>query len=285
MPKNTSILKPLRLDILVPQVALDPDLRRKAADIARERTGDLVTALSGQFEQRTMARVSDVGRCSLELFSFFRGEHNLPDDGTNMIAKLDNGTMFGWWLAALEAVAIGEALGKKHAVSFEYEKDVYVNGVVPGHIDLGVTLDGEPWWLIENKSTYTTRPIDAPHLHAPQQPLQAAAYASEFGAPLFSIVTIGPAVQAQWSKELQARIEHPKLVQNDYATAEWEARARAEMNRLVSIADADEAPAPDLNASWRERKDGKAVEAWRCRYCRNGKCPSNQNPMRYLVED
>ena len=276
-----------RLDILVPQVALDPNARSRAAELAGTRASEVVKALAGQHEPRTTARVSDAGRCSLELYSFFKGWHNLPDDGVNQIAKMDNGTMFGWWLAALEAIAIGDALAENGVpVTFQFEEEVFFNGVVPGHVDLGVHLDGKPWWLIENKSTYSSFPVDPPHLHAPQQPLQAATYSLEGGYPQFSIVTIAPAVQSKWDKELKARIEFPKLVQHDYETADWADRARAEMARLVDIANADEAPAPDLNAVWRERKkDGKIVEAWRCRYCRFGRCPENENPLRLLIAD
>lgn len=278
-----------RLELLVPQVALDPRARSRAAALAATRASELTKALAGQHEQRTAARVSDAGRCALELYSFFRGWHNLPDDGVNQIAKMDNGTMFGWWLAALEAIAIEEwwatSTPDHGPPEFQFEQEVFVGGVVPGHVDLGVSIDGKPWWLIENKSTYSSFPIDPPHLHAPQQPLQAAAYADEGGYPDFSIVTIGPAVQAKWDKELKARIEFPKLVQFDYSTDEWRDRARAEMRRLVDIANADQQPAPDLDAVWRIRnKDGKPVEAWRCRYCRYGACPKNDNPLRLLVE-
>lgn len=278
-----------RLEILVPQVALDPRLRRRAAEIAGTRAQVVIDALAGQHEQRTTARVSDAGRCSLELYSYFRGWHNLPDDGVNQIAKMDNGTMFGWWLAALQAAALEEWWGVEcpdhGAPEFAFEEEVFFGGVVPGHIDLGVSIDGVPWWLIENKSTYSSFPIDAPHLHAPQQPLQAASYALEGKYPNFSIVTIGPAVQSRWDKELKVRIEFPKLVQHDYLTADWADRARSEMKRLVDIANADAPPTQDIDAVWRARnKDGKPVESWRCKYCRYGACPKNENPLRLLVE-
>lgn len=271
------------LGVLVPQVALEPALRSRAAALAARNTDKLCESLGGH-EERSTARVSDAGRCALELYSLFHGLQNLPDDGVNLIAKLDNGTMFGWWLAALEAIAIEEALGADR-VHCHFEQELVFGGVVPGHADLGVYLDGEPWWLLENKSTYSSFPIDPPHLHAPYQPLQAGAYALEGGYPNFSIVTIGPAVQSKWDKELKARIEFPKLVQNDYVTSEWEHRVRAEIDRLVDIANADQPPSPDLNAVWRVRnKDGKPVESWRCKYCRYGACEKNENPLRLLVE-
>lgn len=271
-----------RLDLLIPQVALDADARSEAAAMAGSRTAVLIDALSGQHGPRTTARVSDSGRCSLELYAYFHGLHNLPDDGTNQIAKMDNGTMFGWWLAALEAIALHRT--EPGVYAFHLEEEVLVNGVVPGHIDLGIHRNGEPWWLIENKSTYTSYPVEPPHLHAPYQPLQAASYALEGGYPNFSVVTIAPAVQARWDRALGARIEFPKIVQHDYVTAEWADRARAEIHRLVDIANADEPPAPDIGAVWRVRRDGKPVEAWRCKLCRYGACSRNENPLRLLVE-
>lgn len=283
----------LPLNILLPQAAANPQIRAQAANLAATRAADLVRGL-GEEHTRTTVRVSDAGRCARELYAHLHDEFDLPDDGTGILTRLDMGTLYGFWIAALEAAVIEEYWRGVRETSqhggprpeFAFEADVAYAGVVPGHIDLGVSLDGVPWWLIENKSTYGAMPISPPHVKAPSQVLQAGTYAHSGGYPAFSIITIGPSVQAKWDKELKQRIEFPKIVQSDYVTEQVAPHVSREMNRLVSIQDADQPPAEDILATWRPRDgNGKVIEAWRCRYCRVSKCPRNQNALRFLVDE
>lgn len=262
-----------RLDVLVPRAVTDDELLGRACDIVAVSGNALATALRPRHDAH--ATISMAGGCGREIYAKLHGLLDLPDDGENKLAKMENGSLMGFWLCALEQVAIvkyvtdyNKVRGTKHNVEFEVEGERVYNGVLPGHCDLGVYLDAEPWFLTENKTTYQTSAISPRAYYEDQSSLYAH---GGVVFPTFVIITLGPAVQASYDKHTKSYTENPKLVQHVYTSENYHLRAEIEANRLIDIQNSDTMPPAD------------PPEAWRCKYCRFSACEKNRNPLKEIL--
>ncbi|HEV7180155.1 MAG TPA: PD-(D/E)XK nuclease family protein [Candidatus Baltobacteraceae bacterium] len=210
-------------------------------------------------DTRVGVRISDCGKCVRELHQQIHSAPMLPQDPVVQLTRFDIGTLYGAWIGCLAAAAL-----KKYAphLQVELEPQVLYRGVA-GHIDLDVRDDmGNGYWVVEFKSTYWSGELSDPLERARYQVLQAATYAKARHAPLFSIVTVGPAVAGRWSKTEKRRVELPKMRQDNYLTEDFTQDVDEEMTRLQT---AMQVAVPE----------GDAIEEWRCRGCRDATCPRN----------
>jgi len=240
---------------LISKALADDDMRAEAATRFRSASD-----LLGPKDASEGIRVSDSGRCRLELWASLHDKFDLPQDPEVLLTRFDIGTLYGAWIAALFAVSL-----ECHApmVRVELEPTISYRGV-PGHIDALVRSrhNHDALWVVEFKSTYFSRAPEAPHERAVYQVLQAATYAKSVEAPAFSIFTIAPAVQAMYDKATKTRVTPPKHSQHDYVTADWSAAVDEEITRLKT---ATHNLPPQEDAS----------EEWRHRSCRYAGCPLN----------
>lgn len=248
---------PLQIWPLLCEALTDPDLRNRAEAIFKHATDGLLAAK----EERQELHASDAGRCRLELWAALHGKLDLPENPETILTRFDLGALFGAWNAALLAAAL-----EKYAPHLETVLEpVVVYRSVTGHID-ALVRDRETkvaLWVVEFKSTYFSRPPDAPDKHAPYQVLQAATYAKATEAPLFTLFIVAPAVQKVYDKATKTRYAPPKYRQDDYRTADWAADVDEEIDRLET---ATEAQPPEQDVQ----------DSWRCASCRLGACPLNE---------
>lgn len=236
--------------------ALDePSLKRAA----RDRLAPLVAGLFHHDDHRTTVRASDAGRCRLELWAYLHDACDIPEDRVGELTRMDIGSLYGAWCAALFATAYEDA---HPAARVLCEMEVSFADV-PGHVD-ALIVNGSPQHLTEIKSTYFAggkEPMKPVDVRAPYQVDQALIYAEAIPVPRFSLFTIAP---ASWTKDERGLpVRH---YQDDFVTAEYAGRAMREVQRLR------EAEGP-------ERPVADPRESWRCESCRYSRCPKNRNPL------
>jgi len=249
---------PLDLVSLIKRASLDTHLRNDAIINWRCNAKNIF-----EHQERTGVRISDAGKCALELWAELHGKNDIPEDPDLQISRFDIGTLYGLWLACLTKAVI-EA--EHPDWDCDLEPEVALDGV-QGHIDVLVRLRSNltPLWVIEFKSTYWGNALEAPHERAFYQVLQAASYAEAKRAPVFSIVTIGPAVHGKYDKQVKKWVTPSKMRQDDYQTSEYAHHAKTEIKRLKTALAATPAEAD-------------AEEDWRCKSCRYSGCNYNKNP-------
>ena len=255
---------PLDLIPLIRNACVDKKLREDARIIWR-------TIAKNLFEEkhRNGIRISDSGRCILELWSELHGKLDIEEDPDLQLTRFDIGTLYGARIACLTAAAIEAAHPDWDCV---LEADVAVDGV-PGHIDILVRmrdLDLTPLLVIEIKSTYWSGALDDPYIRAPYQVHQAVSYAEGKKAPWAVILTVGPAVHGSYSKALKAFVKPPKMRQDNYETHVHAPAAHREIARLKAAL----SPHPP---------EADAKEKWRCDSCRFSACERNKNPLNIMA--
>lgn len=265
----TTAIETERLDYveLIRQAVNDRALRRKAFEIFRQTVNEGILL----HDEGMHPRISDVGRCSLELATDMCGMHDLDRTIDAQLFMLDQGTLSGAWNAALLSAAL------PHRVALEYSvlvgpPDAYV----PGHIDALVFYDEGEAEPVEFKLTQAggqlRSPKDASKLY---QIGQTGLYSDGIElrgihAPTFCIVTSGPNVGKN-----KDGVPYPKMRQDRYVTADFRNEIDGELARLQSFRGVDvpgtPLPAPD------------AKEAWRCESCCFSGCARNRNPLRLIL--
>jgi hypothetical protein len=204
---------------------------------------------------------SAAGSCSLELWAKLNHKLDIPEDYVGQALKMDGGTLYGAWLAALFAVGYeDEFAGASVEVEVEGEHDG-----IPGHVEIVVNdsapADENLRWMIEIKTSYWGGAVteSGPFKHSKEfHVLQAAKEALIVNAPGFSVLNVYPAA---------TKNKNPTpFIQDDFVTAEWATAVATEYRRLERALD-PVAPAAD------------PPEAWRCNFCRFSACSRNKNPL------
>lgn len=195
---------------------------------------------------------SSAGKCALETWAYLHDAYTLPENYQTEVCKMDGGTFYGCWVAALFAAGY-EDLNPGALVEIELEVE---HDGIPGHLDILIRNGG--FWVVEVKSTFSTFAFEGPK---PYQVIQAAKYALAVGAPSFSVFTLLPAAQKR--KGAAAMHHH----QADFVTNDYWGPVAAEYGRLKA-AEFDTPPQADPD------------EAWRCTFCRYGACEKNANPAK-----
>lgn len=208
-------------------------------------------------------RVSDAGRCALELYGELHGLYTLDDDYESLDSRMMAGIADGLRTCCMVAAGIRRWYWPLH---LEIELPNLNDDGIPGHTD-GITYCGDDAQeVIEAKLTFQTakiEPPDAPNNRGERRLYwiyQACRYAMNVGTPTFVILVHAPAA---W--------HGPKRAQYRYQTEVWAERTTAEYDRL-SKALRDDRPAADVDE----------LEArFRCKSCRVGvvNCEQNVNPL------
>lgn len=236
---------------------MDPDLRRDA--IARWNYV-AQTVFAEDKSERDGLRVSDAGRCVLELWAELHGQFDIAESALTHLTRFDEGHLTGAWFACLLAAGVRKYVPPNYVI--ELEPEVVGNGK-KGHIDFLLRDDrGAAVWVVDFKKSFWTKALEAPDKANPHQVLQTCDYAVIVSSPLFTVFTFGPAVQAEWNRKTQTRIEHRKHRQDDYDTAQFADDVARERERLEQAL-GDVPPV------------GDAREAYRCRSCKYSVCPRN----------
>jgi hypothetical protein len=240
------------------KAAASPELRKKARRYlaALITDGDLLDSLG---DRSAAVFSSDFGSCSLALWAQKHGLEDIAREPIDdQLTRLDAGSMFGAWEAALFKAG-AETDGWQ--IELEYQPD---DG---GHIDAlalrAPTNDGDPTvedlrsaaivHPVEFKSSYDASAIKPPEKENFSHLLQVADYALRVGARRATLVYLKVAAPKGGRMKQFERDAEP------YRGLIIEERAR--LGRAL----ADEPPLADPQAKWS------------CFTCRYSKCPKNKN--------
>jgi CRISPR/Cas system-associated exonuclease Cas4 (RecB family) len=196
---------------------------------------------------------SSAGACVLERWAYLHGQLDIPEDYETRVLKMDGGTMYGCWIAAL-FTAGWESKYTDHGVAVEV---IGEHDGIPGHVEIVIFEGDTALWVVEIKTSYFGGAFNgsrAGHI------LQAAKEALIVNAPGFSVLNVMPAATKNRSTGAKAQY----FAQEDFVTADHELAVQVEYQRLQR---ATEATPPT----------GDAREAWRCNFCQYSKCERNTN--------
>jgi hypothetical protein len=228
---------------------------------ADARTRFAVAAQNLFAEHTVELSASSAGKCALDVWAYLHDLYDLPDNTATKLAKMDGGTLYGAWIAALFGAAYEATAFCRVTVEVTGEHDG-----IPAHVEIIIASEhGEGnWvndWVIEIKTSFSTFDFtQPPEYHV----IQAAKEALVAKVPGFSIYTNLPAAQKRKGADAKHHFQH------DYITAEWESAVAVEYARLRT-ATLDTPPPADPK------------EAWRCSSCRYSVC--ERNPKHNALEE
>jgi hypothetical protein len=198
---------------------------------------------------------SSAGACVLEVWAKLHGKLDIPEDWEARVLKMDGGTMYGAWIAAL-FTAGWESKYQDHGVAVEV---IGEHDGIPGHVEIVIFEGDTALWVVEIKTSYFGGAFNgsrAGHI------LQAAKEALIVKAPGFSVLNVMPAATKNRSTGAKAQY----FAQEDFVTADHTLAVEVEYRRLER---AREAIAPT----------GDATEAFRCAFCQYSACERNRNVL------
>jgi hypothetical protein len=198
---------------------------------------------------------SSAGACVLERWAHLHGQLDIPEDWESRVLKMDGGTMYGAWIAAL-FTAGWESKYKDHGVAVEV---IGEHDGIPGHVEIVIFEGDTALWVVEIKTSYFGGAFNgsrAGHI------LQAAKEALIVNAPGFSVLNVMPAATKNRSTGAKAQY----FAQEDFVTADHVLAVQVEYDRLKR-AEGPIAPT------------GDATEPFRCAFCQYSACERNKNPL------
>lgn len=212
-------------------------------------------------------RISDAGKCSLELWAALNGKHDIPERAKDR-ARMANGQLMGAWLACCLKAGL-ESLRPELRTLVE---NTVSHDKIPGHVDATILSS-----LLTAEATcefkWTAWTGDWRGDCKPAHRIQSGKYALAENAPQHFVVNYYAASpESIYIKDLDGpgkggRIPGEWLVVHEFETEDTRYEVRDEYARLAKALTA-KAPAPD------------PPEAWNCKYCRFSGCVKNVNPNR-----
>lgn len=196
-------------------------------------------------------RISDAGSCQRELWAKNLGLLDIPEDAKSSL-RMDNGSLFGAWVACLLKAGIEADAERDWRVLAEVETS---HDGIPGHVD-AVILESVLGALATVECKWTA----SPKVYRDPQPshrVQSGAYALGERAPQHFVVVY---FACSWAKD-------DFLVVHSFDTDETAFDVAIEYGRLRGAL-AETMPDPD------------PPEAYLCKSCRFSKCERNANPNR-----